>query len=839
VRPTFWFAAVISLGLLLPRAAAQTVDVHEGIVPQPQPLGGLIEDAQTVFVLRVVKVNTAEQVITFKKVADLKGLYPDNEVRHSLHGLDDAAVRLWARPGREVVCFSFGGKAVTCLGRGWYYNYGAVGNQNPWMTAPWVDGFTSTYVGSVQRLREHIAAILAGKEVIVPAAVPTNDFERHSASPIRRDWLRTATERVRRVKASLKITRNAHVESDDSPYFVGWGAAGAEAIPGLVAALKDRDALARAGAATDLGQLETVTRPALAALRSALRDEDPYVRIAAAQALARSDADDALGVSALAGALKDGDVAVRRSAVMALADLGAPARAAVPALLAALGEDSDAKARAGAAYALGQLALVATPRDPPSREAVAALAKALREDRDEGVREWAVRGLLKFGPDAGAAAAELTSALRDESRQVADLAADVLTRLGPGSVPALVKALHDPRCNAHVAIVCHLGDLGPGGRLAVPALVETLKDDEPGRVINAAAALVRIDRPAAARSAVPALIRILKDEDDSGWHWKATQLLGEIGPDARAAGRVLCERLSSKKASVRRVTIEALEKIRPGSECCEPLLRAAQSHGDVHVRSGAATALWHAGQRRQAVALLTEMLHDDDDRVSTLALLALGKIGPGARDALPALRRLLRSRDMCDRLYAALAFFRIASRVESSGMVFDPRQEAVAVLWEALARDRQFGICVLRPIAREEPAAMRALIRLLRDPDADVRGTAAWALGENGPSAAEAGAELEALLKDEDIDNQRIAAVALLQIGGARAERPALARLVEKRPWLVLSAGGPGQAPGPEEARAVPFLLRMLRHDDRSIYQQAAQALRLVDPKAADRAGVP
>src|SRR5207248_2200743 len=101
MRLTVWFAAIIGSALLVPCVAAQTVDIYQGHVPEPQPLGGLIRDAHCVFVLRVVKVDAAEQVITFKKVADLKSKYPDNVVRHLLKGLDDPAAHEWAKPGRE------------------------------------------------------------------------------------------------------------------------------------------------------------------------------------------------------------------------------------------------------------------------------------------------------------------------------------------------------------------------------------------------------------------------------------------------------------------------------------------------------------------------------------------------------------------------------------------------------------------------------------------------------------------------------------------------------------------------------------------------------------------
>jgi hypothetical protein len=58
---------------------------------------------------------------------------------------------------------------------------------------------------------------------------------------------------------------------------------------------------------------------------------------------------------------------------------------------------------------------------------------------------------------------------------------------------------------------------------------------------------------------------------------------------------------------------------------------------------------------------------------------------------------------------------------------------------------------------------------------------------------------------------------------------------------LLFSAGcspAPVVALGANAAPAVPALLKALRDDDRGVYLEAARALRRIDPKAADRAGM-
>src|SRR5262249_37505541 len=58
----------------------------------------------------------------------------------------------------------------------------------------------------------------------------------------------------------------------------GMGKAALEAVPALVAGLKDPNRDVRREAAAALDQLETAAKPALPALRAALKDEDKGVR---------------------------------------------------------------------------------------------------------------------------------------------------------------------------------------------------------------------------------------------------------------------------------------------------------------------------------------------------------------------------------------------------------------------------------------------------------------------------------------------------------------------------------------------------------------------------------
>jgi HEAT repeat protein len=362
-------------------------------------------------------------------------------------------------------------------------------------------------------------------------------------------------------------------------------------------------------------------------------------------------------------------------------------------------------------------------------------------------------------------------------------------------------------------------------------------------VCDAANALIRIDRPAAVRSAVPALTRLLTDGFEPDWRAEAMDLLGELGPDARPSAHAICEDLTAGGARVRLSAARALARIKPGGNCCGELLGVARADVKGEVRAAAAEALWHCGMRRPAVAILTEWLRDESQGRRWEAAQALGRIGPAARDALPALRALCRQNRDYLGVMSAAAVWRIATPVESGGVVFDPRQDALATLLD-IAKDRDApgfldALEVLGEIGPEARAAVPVLTWLLTAPKPHIPCYAAGALGSIGPDAAAAAPALAALLRHEDRDVRGIAAVTLFRIGRPQAGRPVLAHIAEQSPWWFLRYHHPTEPIVPEAAVAVPFLLRELRHDDRYRYLVAAAVLRRIDPKAADRAGVP
>jgi HEAT repeat protein len=136
-----------------------------------------------------------------------------------------------------------------------------------------------------------------------------------------------------------------------------------QSVPALSAALLNRIALVRAGAARELGKRGPAAREAVPALLDALKDREKVVRAAAAEGLGgvRSAAERV--VPALATALGDHFPEVRAAAARGLGQFGPAARPSVSAL-AALLQRADPDVQVAAAQALGVIGPAARDAGP-------------------------------------------------------------------------------------------------------------------------------------------------------------------------------------------------------------------------------------------------------------------------------------------------------------------------------------------------------------------------------------------------------------------------------------------------------------------------------------------
>jgi len=538
-----------------------------------------------------------------------------------------------------------------------------------------------------------------------------------------------------------------------------------------------------------------------------------------------------------------------RLAVLAFC-LGAAAAQAqnVPQWIHSLGDPSPA-ARLTAAEALGNMG-------PIARQAVPALARATR-DPDLSVRSAAIGALGGIGPFAEAALPELMTALLDGKTGL-PVASQALYRIGPAAVPPLIESLAAPDIEGRAHAV-----LAKLGAVAVPALKRALNDPREPVRSSAATTLARIvppapreavkepiakliaamndpdllrreraiqavgQRGAEAKDAVPALIKLLEPgavslplavELQYGRQVRAShshhviEALGRIGPTAQAALPSLRRFLRDKELEIagaeaidvlvrawrrggedRRAALEALGRIGPGAEDAIPALARAMPE------AGAPEALASIGP--VAVPALIESLRSSDRATREAAMRALARIGPAARDAVPLVAGLLPD----------------PQAMETLGAIggFEP------LIGELKARP---DVRLVGPLVRVGEPAVPSLTALLHDDDPRVRRLATQTLGAIRAKAAAAVPELIRSLDDPDRSMRQRAMRSLGDIGpAAKDAAPALARLVEQGDYgdaytalHALSALGPA---------AAPELARLLRHPDGTLRHQAADAL--------------
>jgi HEAT repeat protein len=247
------------------------------------------------------------------------------------------------------------------------------------------------------------------------------------------------------LKASKNPNREIQIASLNALARVG--AAALEAVPDLIATLKDRERYSEQDAVEALAKVNATALPALAA-----------------------------------ALIADGDQHLSRVATDALAKIGPAAGEVVPALLRLFEEVAlpNFRAQTAADIALREMGEAAVP----------GLIIGLK-DPDFYVRRAAARALgMKAWP---AAVPALAAALNDPEQLVRRAAAQALGwPMAAEAVPALVAHLEDPDLHVRRAIAEALGNIGPGAVDALSALGTALEDPDAGVRENSAEAMRKI-----------------------------------------------------------------------------------------------------------------------------------------------------------------------------------------------------------------------------------------------------------------------------------------------------------------------------------------------------------
>jgi TonB family protein len=317
-----------------------------------------------------------------------------------------------------------------------------------------------------------------------------------------------------------------------------------------------------------------------------------------------------------------------------------------------------------------------------------------------------------------------------------------INSMGAAAAPALLSVARSDASNLVRAVALGtLGELGgPGVAIVLAAAVE--RDPDSLSQWRAASGLDKLARRRDADAAkaiarlLPVLVARLGDPSASS---DAARLLTAFGESANAA---VIKAASDPNPHVRFAAVLALSDLR-GRDVTAALI-AHLGDSDAPVRSASAAALGvlvvkNPADGPAALPALTAALRDPDLHVQEDAAEALGKIGPGARPAIPALRGLLTHKEL--RVAAAISLTQI-----------DPVGTAAETL----------------PV----------LIEILKDPKNPRRISVPETLGALGPLAAPAIPALTAALKDPEPFIQTAAAEALVKV----RPRPTATASLPRRP---------------------------------------------------------
>jgi HEAT repeat protein len=401
--------------------------------------------------------------------------------------------------------------------------------------------------------------------------------------------------------------------------------AGEAALPLLIRALNDEKTDYWASLViAEIGPKAAAAVPAL--IKVLKEDDEPEDRREAILALAAIGEASEPAVPTLIDVVKSKDAVLLGPTLYALGRIGPKAKEAQP-VMEALAKASDTPPAivATVAWAMAKI----NPGDKDLLvKAVGLLAQQLRSD-DPKTREYAAHGLvdLKAGPEIVRPA--LGKAMENASDEAVDKAISAFVSLGPSAIPDLADAFEEEaQERLRLARIFKLmaerdKDAIPVlVKEALPALIDALSDknaETRGEILLAIGAL-----GPEAKSAVAAVGKALKDPEEDV-RYAACYALGKIGPAAISVKEELVKNLDSSDRHLAMVSAWALAKIQPGCENVSP----------------------------KSLPIFIKALEDENAVVRIEAVESIACLGRLAKDAVPALKKLLNDKDESVRQRAA------------------------------------------------------------------------------------------------------------------------------------------------------------------------------------------
>jgi len=247
------------------------------------------------------------------------------------------------------------------------------------------------------------------------------------------------------------------------------------------------------------------------------------------------------------------------------------------------------------------------------------------------------------------------------------------------------------------------------------------------------------------------------------------------GQAAPVLAAMLSGKSAAKDAEVRCTSAELLAKIGADATSAGPSLLAGVHDRDPHVQAVCAAALPKAGiPAKAAVPVLTELLKSDH---VVVAARALSEYKEEAAESLPVLVALL-----SDQSKSTEARWNAARTIGRIGPAADGAVPAlIAALDDPEWTIREHSAEAFGDIGpNAAPEAIPGLLRMLNDPVARVRRDAVRSLGQIGKAALESVPDIKKLLSDPEELVQKAALTALGKIApdqvppaGNQDEKPA------------------------------------------------------------------
>ena len=398
-----------------------------------------------------------------------------------------------------------------------------------------------------------------------------------------------------------------------------------------------------------------------------------------------------------------------------------------------------------------------------------------------------------------------------------------------------------------------LADLGSRAQSAAPQLLEALESRDPQLRWRAARALGLVGNPQAAAG-----LRKHAADENALVRAQSIYALGRLRVEDEPSLAAVVARLTDPEAMVRRASISALLTIKADRSKVIPLVVKVLEDGDASVVMPALHSLAEAGadvvpalaealdhkearywaclilaelgpNAKEAVPALQKVVADERPEVRLEALVALGEIGPDAKPAVPAVVKAMDDPELSVRYAAAFALGKIgdasaAAALEKAAQAEDPFLKQLAI-WAGAKVDPQ----------NEEKAALaiKTLVQGLIHEKQAHRSAAARALLELKRDE-QMSKEIDALipkLTDEQFDRYVTAFASL----GTRVVPRATEVLRDPerrfRGMRILARVGP------DASAAVPELVKLLAESDPKVRNEALFTLAAIGPKADSAVG--